>query len=400
MPESTIGAAGGALGAIAVIASLVCLAQVVASSWAIRRSRARTLERTTTVHPTLPRLSVIVPCHEVATTLPGLLDALAAQDHPSLQIIVVDDASTDGTARIARAELKARRPPSFRRIDKVMTAPEPPPGWARRGWACAVGAAAASGDHVVFLDPSTVPTTSALSTLHAIALASKAGLVTGVSAYAMPSWPERAFVPSFPMLIFSLVPLWALVVRRGRGRRLAFGHESVILVDRAAYTAAGGHAASAGSERPAIDLARAIVGTGRRIKLVYAADLASWRGHPDGLGAVGAWRHSARAYAGDSAVGLVAAIVVLAVAWILPLAVPLVGLATGQPRLTAAGILALGTLALWRVVLARLEREPVSTVVLHPVTAIAAVAAACASLVDGLRGGAVDVVRGVGEDAD
>ena len=50
------------------------------------------------------------------------------------------------------------------------------------GWADAAGAAAASGDHILFLRPDTLPEPGALSMLHAIALASKAGAVTDLIA--------------------------------------------------------------------------------------------------------------------------------------------------------------------------------------------------------------------------
>ena len=50
-----------------------------------------------------PRVSVVVPAHNAATTLGRALAALAAQDLVEhYEVVVVDDASTDGTAAIAR----------------------------------------------------------------------------------------------------------------------------------------------------------------------------------------------------------------------------------------------------------------------------------------------------------
>jgi glycosyltransferase involved in cell wall biosynthesis len=54
--------------------------------------------------PAAPQLSVIVPARDAAATLPGTLDALAAQRGAgSYEVLVVDDGSTDATASIARA---------------------------------------------------------------------------------------------------------------------------------------------------------------------------------------------------------------------------------------------------------------------------------------------------------
>ncbi|MBM4246010.1 MAG: glycosyltransferase [Deltaproteobacteria bacterium] len=48
-----------------------------------------------------PALSVVVPARNEARTIEAALASLLAQDHPHLQIVLVDDRSTDGTAAIA-----------------------------------------------------------------------------------------------------------------------------------------------------------------------------------------------------------------------------------------------------------------------------------------------------------
>ncbi|HYN97260.1 MAG TPA: glycosyltransferase [Pilimelia sp.] len=48
-------------------------------------------------------VSVIVPCHNSAKTIALCVESVLAQDHPHVELVVVDDASTDDTAAIAAA---------------------------------------------------------------------------------------------------------------------------------------------------------------------------------------------------------------------------------------------------------------------------------------------------------
>jgi glycosyltransferase involved in cell wall biosynthesis len=51
--------------------------------------------------PPLPRVSVIVPAYNAAWCLPDALESIIAQRYPDWEAIVVDDGSTDDTARLA-----------------------------------------------------------------------------------------------------------------------------------------------------------------------------------------------------------------------------------------------------------------------------------------------------------
>lgn len=49
------------------------------------------------------RVSVVIPCHNVADLVGRALDSALAQDHADLEVIVVDDGSTDATVEVLRA---------------------------------------------------------------------------------------------------------------------------------------------------------------------------------------------------------------------------------------------------------------------------------------------------------
>ena len=87
--------------------------------------------------------SVIIPVWNGAADLPACLDALLAQTHPAVEIIAVDNASTDGSAALIAA--------AYPQVKLIRHA-------ANRGFggACNAGLAAAQGDPLVLLNQDTV----------------------------------------------------------------------------------------------------------------------------------------------------------------------------------------------------------------------------------------------------
>jgi glycosyltransferase involved in cell wall biosynthesis len=93
----------------------------------------------------LPTLSIVLPCLNEADRLPGTLAAYLAHFPPSrseVELIVVDDGSTDGTSAIAD-QIAAADP----RVRVVRT-----PHNHGKGYAVRVGMHAAQGELVVFTD--------------------------------------------------------------------------------------------------------------------------------------------------------------------------------------------------------------------------------------------------------
>jgi 4,4'-diaponeurosporenoate glycosyltransferase len=89
-------------------------------------------------------VTVIIPVRNEELNLPILLESLSNAPKHSIEILVVNDGSTDATATIA-TQYGAT----------VLTSMPVPQGWTGKTWACHQGAHSASGEILFFLDADT-----------------------------------------------------------------------------------------------------------------------------------------------------------------------------------------------------------------------------------------------------
>lgn len=95
----------------------------------------------------IPSLSIIIPARNEERYIKRCLQSLLWQHYESLEIIMVDDNSTDDTLGIAKT-IKDRRL-------KLITLKRTPPGWTGKSWASQVGYLASNGKILLFTDADT-----------------------------------------------------------------------------------------------------------------------------------------------------------------------------------------------------------------------------------------------------
>ncbi len=175
-----------------------------------------------------PPLSMIIPARNEAHNLPVLLESLRAQASPPAEILVVDDASTDETAAVARAHGAT-----------VLTAKPLPEGWRGKTWACHQGVQAAGCDLLCFVDADTRFEPGGLARILSAWQTRGGGPLSLAAWHDTPTWSEQ--VSAF----FNLMMTMGIGAFTILGRRLPpaglFG--PFLLVTRRDYMAAGGHAA-------------------------------------------------------------------------------------------------------------------------------------------------------------
>jgi len=223
---------------------------------------------------TLPaRVSVIIPARNEERNIGRCLAGLAAQPLPGVDVIVLDDNSTDGTGKIARSF--GDQLPGL----QVLRGEPLPSGWAGKCWACWRAAEQSTGEWILFLDADTAPQPGLIAALLEYAVTHKCDMVTALPYIELGSFWERVLMPPFVGLIQAVIPVDKVNDPQSPH---ALANGQCILVRRDVYFAVDGHRAVRDSVLEDVRLAQTIKGAGYRIAVVAGPDLLHVRMYTNG----------------------------------------------------------------------------------------------------------------------
>ena len=268
--------------AIAAIVASPWIVPPAVTMWSIRRSRDLATV-SPVVRPDAPLVSVVIPARNERRHIEACLRAILAGSYRNLEVVVVDDRSTDDTGEIARAV--ARDDSRVRVIDNT----DPPPGWFGKPWACSTGAAAAHGEVICFTDADARHGANLVARTVNAMRDDGLDMLTVAGHQELGSFWERIVQPHV---------FWMLVSRYGGPERVnrsprvedKIANGQCIFVTRRAYDAIGGHGAV--HDRVAEDLAIAqrLFAAGCRTALVFGPDELSTRMYTSLAEIMAGWR--------------------------------------------------------------------------------------------------------------
>jgi chlorobactene glucosyltransferase len=216
-----------------------------------------------------PVVSVIVPARNEAATIETVIRSVLDSTYRALELVVVDDRSTDDTAgivqRIAREDGRVRL---------VRGAPLPE-GWYGKPWACLQGYRAARGTLLLFTDADTRHQPELLGRAVAALQRERAELLTVAPRQLSVTFWERLVMPQIWLLL--ALRYHPVRVNRARNERDVIANGQFILVPRESYQAVGTHEAVRHEVAEDLALAQAFHRADRRIHFVFADRLMETR---------------------------------------------------------------------------------------------------------------------------
>lgn len=206
----------------------------ISTLWHLRWVRRLPALESLTTKPTTSRIkcSIVIAARDEAGRIEQTVRRLLAQRGVELEVIVVDDRSTDGTSEILRELAKEDSRLQVKRVDVL------PDGWLGKCHACHVGASAAAGDWILFTDADCWLKPDVIARALAVAERDRADHVTLISGLDGGSVGLKA---SHLLFLISLAN-WISGVNRDRPRSY-LGIGAFNLVRASAYRQCGGYEA-------------------------------------------------------------------------------------------------------------------------------------------------------------
>ena len=231
------------------------------------------------IDPAAPSLTVIVPACNEAKDIAACLESLLQQDYPNLDILAVNDRSTDHTGAIMDA-LAAQYP---RRL-RVLHITELPAAWLGKTHAMALAARHTAADFLLFTDADVLFAPDALRRSVSYLTASRGDHLVTMPTLIIRRWDEAAVLGFLQLSGLLAARPWR--VADPTSQRDAIGVGAFNLVKRSAYLQVGGFEALRMEVVEDLALARRIKHAGLAPRLAFARNLVNVHWASGALGLV------------------------------------------------------------------------------------------------------------------
>jgi len=328
----------------------------------LRLRNSRSLDDVSDAPPANPPLvTVIVPARNEARNIGRCVTSILATTYPNIQLIVVDDSSTDNTSDIARKAANADP-----RLTIVRNEPLPD-AWFGKQWACATGARLARGAVLQFTDADTVHAPDLVTRSINAMVRTDADLFSIAGRQELGGFWEKVIQPQvFTILSMRYGGTESVNQSTAVSNKIANGQ--CIFVKRESYEAIGGHASVKSSVAEDLMLAQCFFAARKRVVLMLGVNQLSTRMYASLREIIRGWRKNVFAGGLDSVPFGRVGRTLLPLALLLPpmmellpvlaLLLAALGMPTGAGLLLWAAISTTATLLWWLAVYITVKENP------------------------------------------
>jgi hypothetical protein len=216
-----------------------------------------------------PKCSVLIPARNEEAGIASAIHSVLRNENADLEVIVLDDGSTDHTAEIVRKLAAADARVRFE------TALPLPPGWCGKQHACYLLAHLARHPLLVFMDADVRLEPDALARMAAFMEHGGCALASGIPREEMKTFSERLLIPLIHFIMLGFLPIQRM--RATMDPACSAGCGQLFIARRDAYHACGGHRAIRDSLHDGAKLPRVFRSAGFKTDLFDATDIANCR---------------------------------------------------------------------------------------------------------------------------
>lgn len=217
----------------------------------------------------LPPVSLLIPARDEEAAIAAAIQTGLGSRDVDLDVVVLDDHSTDQTAAIVTAWAEKDR-----RV-RLIAGRELPAGWNGKQFACFQLAQSAQHDRLVFVDADVRLEPDALARLIAHQDATGAHLLSAFPHQVTGTWLEQWLIPMMHFILLGFLPITRM--RQSRNPAYAAGCGQLFVTAKADYRAAGTHEIIRGSRHDGLKLPAAYRRAGLATDIVDGTPIASCR---------------------------------------------------------------------------------------------------------------------------
>jgi len=182
---------------------------------------------------TPPLVSILIPARNEEFNIKRCIKSLLKQDYANIEILVLDDGSSDNTPLIVK---------NLEKIDKrvkLFTGKPLKKGWLGKSYACWQLSKYAKGEYLVFTDADTIHFENSISSLMGTLIRNKLDALSAIPRQIMVSIHERLVVTWVHFGIMILLPL--ILAKKSKNPLFATANGQCLLFKSEVYEKIGGH---------------------------------------------------------------------------------------------------------------------------------------------------------------